>query len=201
MGGYGSGRRSHRSTIEDYRQLDVNQLAREGIIKGGFVRHSDWQWLRKGEVIATICLEARGYLPSPYIRLFYTWNKNEDIDYRVPLTRTYPPFGGSRWWFVCPGSGCGRRVGKLYGGRYFLCRHCHDLRYLSQREVYHFRLISKAQKIRIKLDGSANITLPFPDKPKGMHWKTYNSLSLKAREAVHDSLMITAARLGLDIGS
>jgi hypothetical protein len=55
---------------------------------------------------------------------------------RIATTR--PRFGGLRWWFVCPltvnGRPCGRRVGKLYlppAGRYFGCRHCHDLTYTS----------------------------------------------------------------------
>jgi hypothetical protein len=38
------------------------------------------------------------------------------------------------------------------------------------------RLYSKARRIRQKVGGSGNSDDPFPDKPKGMHWKTYNRL-------------------------
>ncbi len=59
----------------------------------------------------------------------------EDVREPVPLTWTGCNFGGERPWFVCPGAGRGRRVAILYGpGRYFLCRHCYDLAYESQRE-------------------------------------------------------------------
>jgi hypothetical protein len=72
----------------------------------------------------------------------------------------------------------------LYLGRgYFLCRACLDLAYESQREDYTTRLISKAQKIRWRLGGSASLMEPFPPKPKGMHWHTYSQLYLKARSA------------------
>jgi hypothetical protein len=60
------------------------------------------------------------------------------LDYRVRLVTTRPRFGGLRWWFVCllivNGRPCSRRVGKLYlppHGRYFGCRHCHDLTYAT----------------------------------------------------------------------
>jgi hypothetical protein len=95
----------------------------------------------------------------------------------VPLSWTECNFGGERPWFVCHGAGCGRRAAVLYGpGRYFLCRHCYDLRYESQREEKMRRALRRAQKIREGLGGSANMMEPFPEKPKGMHWKTYERL-------------------------
>src|SRR3954471_19126471 len=45
------------------------------------------------------------------------------MDYRIELTTTRPPYGGVRWWFICPRSG--RRVMKLHlprGGRTFAAR-------------------------------------------------------------------------------
>jgi hypothetical protein len=38
------------------------------------------------------------------------------------------------------------------------------------------RGIGQAQKIRMRLGGSANLCEPFPDKPKRMHWQTYDRL-------------------------
>lgn len=92
------------------------------------------------------------------------------------LATTSCNFGGVRYWFIC--SDCSRRVAKLYrvGGRY-ACRQCHGLAYRSQHENYYDRGLLKAQRIRMKLGGSANMTLPFPPKPKFMRWATYYRLA------------------------
>jgi hypothetical protein len=75
---------------------------------------------------------------------------------------------------VLEGVSCGRRVAKLYlKGRYFLCQHCHNLAYLSQQEAHRHAALRRCQRIRQKLGGTANMTKPFPGKPKGMHFKTY----------------------------
>ena len=85
---------------------------------------------------------------------------------------------------LCPGAGCGRRVALLYGPRkYFLCRHCYDLVYESQRENRMNRALCRAQTIRERLGGSANMTKPFPEKPKGMHWERYERLWWEHQEA------------------
>ena len=98
----------------------------------------------------------------------------EDVQERVSFDWTACNFGGERPSFMCPGTGCGRRVAILYGpGKYFLCRHCYDLVYESQRENEMHRALRRAQPIRERLRGSANMTKPFPEKPKGMHHETY----------------------------
>ncbi len=72
------------------------------------------------------------------------------------------------------GVSCERRVAKVYlKGRYFLCRHCHNLTYSSQQEARRQAALRRCERIRQKLGGTANITVPFPKKPKGMHLKTY----------------------------
>jgi hypothetical protein len=73
-------------------------------------------------------------------------------------------FGGEWPWFGSPGIRCGRRVAVLYGpGKYFLCRHCYDLRYKSQREDKNDRALRRAQMIRQRLGGSANMVESFPE--------------------------------------
>ena len=107
----------------------------------------------------------------------------EDIRESVSLEWTPCNFGGERPWFLCPGAGCGRRVVVLYGpGRYFLCRHCYDLSYESRREDGTHRALRRAQRIRERLGGSANMTEPFPDRPKGMHHDTYMRLFCEHHE-------------------
>lgn len=68
-------------------------------------------------------------------------------------------------------------------GKYFLCRHCYDLTYQSRRDNKMYRALYKAQRIRERLGGSANMTKPFPEKAKGMHWKTYWRLREEHDEA------------------
>ena len=98
-------------------------------------------------------------------------------------------FGGERPWFVCPGATCGRRVAVLYGpGKYFLCGHCYELRYESQREDKKDRALRRAQKIRMRLGGSANMLEPFPERPKGMHHDTYMRLFWEHDEAHREHL-------------
>jgi hypothetical protein len=90
---------------------------------------------------------------------------------------------------VVNGVRCNRRVVILYGpGKYFLCRHCYDLRYESQREDKKDRALRRAQKIRTRLGGSANMLEPFPERPKRMHHDTYIRLRWKYHEAEMEQL-------------
>ena len=61
-------------------------------------------------------------------------------------------------------------------GELFACRRCYGLAYASQQEALHHRGVGKAQKIRMRLGGSPNMFEEFPDKPKGMHRRTYDRL-------------------------
>ncbi len=95
-------------------------------------------------------------------------------------------FGGQRPWFVCPvycnGRYCGRRAAILYGaGELFACRRCYGLSYASQQQTALHRGLGQARKIRMRLGGSADLLEPFPQKPRGMHRRTF--LRLRARAA------------------
>ena len=105
---------------------------------------------------------------------------------------------------VMNGVPCGRRVGKLYGpGRYFLCRHCYGLAYQSQREQPHERALRRANGIRMRLGGEPGILCPFPEKPKGMHWRTYERLWQRVRDAemmAEERLWVQLARIKARLG-
>jgi len=128
------------------------------------------------------------------VKLHYSWGpegRKEDVSYMVLLSWTPCNFGGSRAWFVCPAVvnavPCGRRVAKLYlQGRYFLCRHCYNLAYSSQQEAHRYAALRRCQRIRKKLGGTANMTEPFPDRPKGMHFKTYLRLFMEYEKAYEE---------------
>ena len=76
----------------------------------------------------------------------------------------------------------------MRGASTFACRHCSGLAYASQQEIPPHRALSQAQKLRMRLGGSANLLKPFPKKPRGMHRWTYYRLSAKAM-AAHERLI------------
>ena len=103
----------------------------------------------------------------------------------IYLTTTGPNFGGKRRWFMCDLGH--ERVRKLYwcpvvgrdGGRWY-GRRALGLAYHSQRLGRSDRPMLRAQRIRMRLGGEDG--MDEPDKPKGMHWKTYNRLLEQADE-------------------
>ena len=104
------------------------------------------------------------------------------------------PSGGKRPWFLC--LACGRRCGVLYSIRSrIVCRKCGELSYESQSEPSHFRALRKAQKIRVQLGGSANMTEPFPGRPRYMHRQTYQRLKRQYEAAAQRYVGLMAAWL------
>jgi hypothetical protein len=96
----------------------------------------------------------------------------EEIKQTIWLTWTSCHYGGQRPWWRCPG--CDRRVAVLYGaGERFLCRRCYDLVYPSQRESLADRAMRRGQKVLERLGWHGSLLAFDPEKPKGMHWKTY----------------------------
>jgi hypothetical protein len=198
MGGSGSGnwyRFDSKTLAEHCCSIDVRQLSRWGSLKPWLRYPLEWN---NG---SNIVIETR---PGA-IELFYGISRNgqprEDVHIEVPLSWTSCNYGGKRPWFVCPGKGCGRRVAKLYlAGKYFLCRHCHDLAYLSQRQGKEFRLIDKAQKIYRRLGVKSHNDLYFEPKPKGMHQTTYDRLRDEAEELEDEALQAACIRFKLITG-
>ncbi len=100
------------------------------------------------------------------------------------LAYTDQHLGGRRAWFRC--RQCERRCRLLYWrGEALACRLCHGLAYASQRERREYRLLGRAQAIRRRLGGTANLTALFPERPKGMHRSTYAQWRDKAIAAEH----------------
>ena len=183
MGGAGSGayyRLGSKDRAEDHLSVDVRRWRRRGLLEPGASFTASWNRHLGESSIGVRVLGAPGE-PAAAVRLSYSWGspgEKEDVAYGVPLEWTACNFGGARPWFVCPGRRCGRRAALLYlGGPHFLCRECQDLSYASQRERGgSVAALHRCQRIRTKLGGSPNTSKPFPEKPKGMHLKTYQRL-------------------------
>jgi len=191
VGGVGSGnwyRWNSKATTDECRSLDIRRFHRERLLKPGY--RFSWSWRRAERKVASIdVLVYRDHLILSY-RYRRSGEEWEDVREPVPLQWTPCNFGGEKSWFICPGAGCGRRVAVLYKpNRYFLCRHCYDLAYQSQRDNKVYRALHRAQDIRRRLGGSANMMEPFPKKPKGMHWSTYDPLWWEHHEAEMEQLV------------
>jgi hypothetical protein len=180
MGGSGSGRMFHfssKGTTESMQGLDIRKLYSDGLLKPNLSFSVSWDHNRMGK--DTIIMKTE----QDAIRLFYR-NRSagetewQDIETPVRITWSKCNYGGYRPWFLCPK--CYKRVAILYGGKYFLCRHCHHLVYESQNEGNLFRqaasCMNKARKIRRRLGASENVDSCILDKPKYMHWKTFERL-------------------------
>jgi hypothetical protein len=204
MGGFGSTRwalTSTRGTVESTPSLDINRLNRAGCLRPGYL--GGWHWTRDGERLADIRLRAEEQRLIFSYRIRRNGGEWRDIEQPTPVVWFPCRFGGKRPYFVCPGIvngvACGRRASKLYGaGLYFLCRHCYRLASVSQREDNFDRALNRANKIRVRLGGQSGMALPFPEKPKGMHRRTYDRLHdevYKAEMHADEKLALIVARL------
>jgi hypothetical protein len=177
MGGYGSGRWGAWPTAEATQSyvIEMSSLTRAGIGPG---RHGKATFpFEAGEfpVVLTIDCRSEG---AGFIDFAHETRDTSDprqICYRVWLNWSRPYFGGRRYWFCCPGTG--ERSAILFlplGGHRFMSRAAYRLGYACQRESRSDRLMRKARKLHRELGGDGEaLGQDAPDKPKGMHWRTY----------------------------
>ena len=168
-------RTATHSTCESLHRLDVGALNRSGLLSG-----SGTITLGNGP-----CVTVNGY--GDILKLTFGAD-DEAVVQRISIDKTPVHLGGHRAWFLCPG--CDRRISALYFVRHFQCRHCHDLRYASQRDTPRFRAISRIQRARKKLGGSENLLQPRPSRPRYMHAQTYQRL-LREEEAAWNAYSAT----------
>jgi len=135
MGGFGSGRKGHRATVEDGLILNGTELLAVAMkdIRQGAQYTAIVKW-NSGENIEVNINQEK-------CMLFYL-NAGDPVNVSIPLTDTPQSKGGRRYWFQCPT--CGRRCGNLYLPRNavrFACRLCYRLTYKScNRSHCHDRL-------------------------------------------------------------
>jgi len=180
MGGWGSGRRwSSKEITTDYRRWDIRKTAREGWLAPGscFIA----RWIVRGVEQAAVSVRAELDRIVVSYRHQYNGKPWESLEYPIFLERTQCHYGGTRVWFQCPRLGCGRRVAVLYSGRLFLCRHCRQLAYESQRESPLDRALARTQALHFRMGGDGSVIDGEPFKRKGMHQKTYDRLMRRYR--------------------
>lgn len=170
MGGLGSGRRSSRVCTDQLLSLDIRQLVR----KKAHVRNTTVQ-VSWGSNQSQTVLEIRSDGGALFFQnLTFANLDRESSAYKVPLDLTGCNFGGSRAWFRCPNTLCGKRVAILYGGNVFLCRHCWSADYRSQRESVVNRLFRRIYKLRRKMGWQGPCGYGVGSRPKYMSKHKYN---------------------------
>ncbi len=173
--------------------LDVHYLNREKLLHSGSA--GSLIWSHGAEQHASIRFQVDEEQLTLVYRSRYNLGDWENVMEPVTLTWTPCNYGGYRPWFRCPGALnnvlCDRRVARLYArSHYFLCRHCYQLAYPSQKVSVADRPLTRAQDIRRQLGGSANLLVPFPMKPKNMHWMRYWRLRDRATKSEVEGLTI-----------
>ena len=194
MGGFGSGCYGGRPTVENGLTLDINRLIRQRCIVPGNHLAGTLTW---GNNVASIGYGASLVSPeTAWVRLHYSANSMPE-DYRVQLVTSPCPYGGRRWWWICPRSG--RQVAKLHlppGGRVFAARQVYRLPYRSQRITALDRSHDRQRRLYRKLGADyEDFEQPPPLRPKGMHRRTYERLTAELHDATeqHDLLFMIAA--------
>jgi hypothetical protein len=180
-----------RPVCETCLYIDVRRWRREGKLSEG--EAFECSWTSDGKPCGSIRAQTEEKSVVLMFRSLQDDGGWASIQQRVPITWSRCRLGGRRPWFLCDVKTIrqcrGRRVAIIYStGGLFACRACHGLSYGSQREPLRHRGLAKARKIRAHLGGSANMFDPFPDRPRGMHRRTYFRL-----RQLHDA---AAARLG-----
>src|SRR5271165_1227048 len=202
MGGWNSGRYGGWPTVEACDSLvisvdDITRPVRNAMRKLGIQSIADnrpvelpwrnWQSTRNGDdepwAVVEYQLELRA--DSGTARLRY------DVDHvshrtgpqkqTVSMVTTPCRFGGLRWWWICPATGCWVR--KLYlpnGGTRFLSRGpgAYTLAYASQRQGRLDRMHARSRRLCARLGADYNGPAGDwpPPKPKRMRWRTYSAI-------------------------
>src|SRR5262245_26315858 len=152
MGGYNSGRYGWRGVIEQRKRLDIRQCVRRGWLRAG--TSGSYSWTQDGEPSGSVSYTVLdGALELRYTILS---DPNEDAEVRVsvPIRRVPCRYGGERLYWACPN--CYRRrevIVMASHGRFWGCRTCLRLRYISQGLDATDRLQRRADAIYARLGG------------------------------------------------
>lgn len=183
---FGSGRPQIRTYLDQFLRLALSEL--RGLLdRPGTVATLKWA---NGNAIA---LEVE---PEALVMRYAAQRGDaaESVEERIALERRPRHLGGHQTYARCPQCGGRCSVLRLVGTR-FRCRRCARLPYRSQSLDPDDRLARTHNRYRRQIDPAATALLDFgeiPDKPRRMHWVTYDRLqekalaALVAREAILD---------------
>jgi hypothetical protein len=182
VGGYGSGRSGGRPTVESSLTLDLQRLFKTGWLKTGARTSGLLKWTLVSTGEETVSISFESYLGDDigFVQLRWTSTnqrsgEKRQRENRITLTTSPQPFGGRRWFFICPRTG--EIATKLHlpsGADTFASRKAYRLGYRSQRESPRDRSLSRVFALRGKVGGKGGICGCI-EKPKGMHARTFKT--------------------------
>jgi hypothetical protein len=164
-----------RACLQQGLKLDINLLARRGLIAPGsatgpqsirWVNSSD-QVIASGWISADMKGDTEGWL---HIQI-------DKFDQRITLSASPCHYGGRKWFFLCPVMN--RRASVLWlprGAQHFASRHAWpgQVAYRSQFMTALDRAYLGMERIKRRLIGDLDPQeWDLPPKPKWMRWKTY----------------------------
>ena len=106
MGGFGSGRRSNRWTTDDCLRINLSTLKQLGMLQRHCMNRREQVWSQYGETIAdlTLVTDVHCLEPSPCLKI--TGRAfGRAINCVVYLEEYALPYGGERWYALCPHTG------------------------------------------------------------------------------------------------
>jgi hypothetical protein len=159
-----------------------------------------------GEQLASCSLrycagDCSSWLNLKYSHAPYGSDKLRQVDDLFRLERFPQPFGGYRWYIMCPNTGS--RCQCLYkplGAAHFRSRRAFRVRlqYHSQKQDWHSRLIETSRRASLRMLKAGPSEWrekykdwEFPPKPPRMRWRTYDREYAKweASEQMSDVLL------------
>jgi len=165
-----------RTCLQQGLKLDINLLARRGLIAPGSVTNPHAiRWVNSdGEVIASGWIRAD--MRSDIEGLLHI--QIGELEQMITLITLPRYFGGQQWFFVCPLTGSRASILWLPSGtRGFASRRAWPgkVAYSSQFMTSMDRAHLGKERIKRRLIGELDPEeWDLPPKPKWMRWKTYN---------------------------
>ena len=158
-------------------------MVRTGCAVPGEIVRGKLRWERNGKTIGSIGYRA-DMVDAGDARLDLAYKCNSggnifDVEQSVQLIFTLPPYGGRRWWMLCPLKGI--RVRKIYmpaDGDRFASRQALRLGYQCQRLKPCDKPLTKLFALQMKLGGQPGLD-KLLHRPKGMWRRTFARHQIK----------------------
>jgi hypothetical protein len=187
-----------RACFEAGLKLDINKLAREGLLQPGARVSCTYSWTNSytGECTASALITAQLQTGRA------SWFRIQigELDQWIDLVAQPRHFGGRQWYFRSPVTG--RRCSVLWmppGARRFCGRHewGKQVAYASQFDTPVDRAHRGKARIKARLIGTHDPDeWDLPPKPKRMRWATYEAL--ERRFDAYENFLHQSARAGLE---